>query len=216
MEPAKSDNCIHLFSMEDSGSNLEDNLNRTSKLGIPEVNNKKLEELTENLQETKEENKELRSKLKGYQEKLIKSEEKSHEYYEMYHKLLLEMKGSDGNKLKLEKKNIRLKNQLDILRRHLAKLETRVTPNIESRNFCEFEVNKWKHCFIVNFIQVHTEESDEDISQEPSEKFVNLPIEQELLNRCADYSSALRAKLVPASEIDIQHTVFNLKNQVLQ
>ena len=135
--------------MEDSGSNLEDNLNRTSKPGIPEVTTKKLEELTENLHETKEENNELKFKIRGYQEKLIKSEEKSHEYYEMHHKLLLEMKGSDGTKLELEKKNTRLKNQLDILRSHLVKLETRVTPSTELRSFCEFEVNKWKHCFIV-------------------------------------------------------------------
>lgn len=196
--------------------NLEDNLNKTSKLSLPDVQNKKIEELTENLQEVREENKEMKKKLKEYQEKLIKTEEKSYEYYEMYHQLMLEMKESEGSKQILSKKNVRLKNQLEVLKRHLTKLESRVSLSSESKNICEFEVNKWKHSFIVLPIQLNTEESDEDISQEPSEKFVNLPIEQELLNRCADYSSALRAKLVPASEIDVQHTIFNLKNQVLQ
>jgi chromosome segregation ATPase len=215
-ELSKSQNQLRLFSIEDNSLTSEDILNKTSKLCKIDSNPKELEELKQSLQDLKEDKKELEWKVKSLKEKLLKCEEKSHEYYEMYHKLILELKANDDYKKKLEKQNLHLKNQLEVLTRHLVKLEKRVFLKDDNQDFCEFEISGLKQNFIVNFKKINTEDSDDDISQESSEKFINLPINLKILKETAEYSSSLRSKLTVSSEIDQNHLIFHLKNQVLQ
>lgn len=61
-----------------------------------------------------------------------------------------------------------------------------------------------------------TENSDNEISEEISEKFLNLPIEQQMLSEMGEYSCYLRSSLQKSSEIDMNHILLNLRNQVLQ
>ena len=135
--------------MEDSLA-LEDLLNRTSKIGKIENESREIEELKQNLQDLKEEKKEFEWKIKNLNEKLLKSEEKSFEHYEMYHKLLLEIRANDDYKKKIEKQNFHIKNQLEILARYLVKLEKKMILKNEDEGVCEFEINNWKHNFIVS------------------------------------------------------------------
>lgn len=61
-----------------------------------------------------------------------------------------------------------------------------------------------------------TENSDEEISSEVSEKFLSLPIDPKLLSDMGEYSNFLRSSLQKSSEVNVHHVVLNLRNQVLQ
>ena len=100
----------------------------------------------------KENNKELRSKIKTMREKLLKGEEKAHEYYEMYHKLLLEHHKQQDDRNKYIKENTHLKNQMTIMSRYVAKLERKLAvKNDRMSSACEFEVqdNGWAKGLLV-------------------------------------------------------------------
>lgn len=214
-ETNKSANQIKLFSMEDSIVS-EDLLNRTSKIGKIENESREIEELKQNVHDLKEEKKDFEWKIKNLNEKLLKCEEKSFEYYEMYHKLLLEVRANDDYKKKIEKQNFHIKNQLEILTRYLIKLEKKMILKNQDEEVCEFEINNWKHNFIVSTTQITTEDSEDELSQEASENFMNLPINLSILQESSDYSSTLRSKLTPSSPIDLSHQILSLKSQVLQ
>ena len=49
-----------------------------------------------------------------------------------------------------------------------------------------------------------------------SERFINLPIEKNLLNQMGEYTNSLRSKLNSDTEVDLNHTILGLRNQVLQ
>ena len=103
----------------------------------------------------RQENKKIHMKLKETREKLLKSEEKSYEYYELYHKLIYENKKNDQERLQILKENVHIKNQLSILRSYIAKVERKLTSLAEkNEKFCEFEIkdNNWGKGYIVKNI----------------------------------------------------------------
>ena len=116
------------------------------------------EKLLTTISELKQDAKKLNAQVKESREKLLKSEERSHEYYELYYNLLYDQRKTDHNAQQISKENIHLKNQLELIQRYVGKLERKLAnrglnlgPNQEKESVCEFEVeeNRWGSNFIV-------------------------------------------------------------------
>jgi predicted RNase H-like nuclease (RuvC/YqgF family) len=129
-------------------SHKSDNLSKAIGFISSRCINDDCQELISDL---KVENKSLKLKLKHSKEKLIKSEEKAHEYYEIYHKLLLEHRGLDDASKRVHKENTHLSNQLEILSRHTGKLERKLASFVGKSCGTEFELcsDQWAKSLIV-------------------------------------------------------------------
>lgn len=157
--PCKNLISVSSFTMESSTliESVNEAYTNTSQLPkSPQETTAKTNNLLNTISELKQENKKFQSQLKETREKLLRIEEKSHEYYELYHTLLSKHQQSDQSSLLLQKENTHLKNQLQILQRHSGKLERKFfsrTSNTIPDEFCEFELEDsgWAKDFIVNF-----------------------------------------------------------------
>ena len=98
----------------------------------------------ETISELTQQNKLLQQKIRESREKLLKSEEKSHEYYEIYHNLIYEQRKSEQEKSQILKENAHIKSQALILRKYIFRLERKLTNKPEPSNFCEFELQENK------------------------------------------------------------------------
>ncbi|CAG9312444.1 unnamed protein product [Blepharisma stoltei] len=184
--------------------------------------NKKVKHLSRENQELVEKTKKLETELISSRTKLLKAEQLSHEYYEIYAKTAL-----NANKESSEIKA--LKEQNDSLHREIKKI-TKVIQDIDDRQK-RMKENKLHTTFVEfeeltdasipkDYVPIITEENEAISEQTTAFNLetvkVELTTDAEQLNLSNVYSSEIKRALEGNAELNREISIFHLKSQIIQ
>lgn len=165
---------------------------------------------------------ELELKLNATRKKQLAAEQKSHEYYECYHKTLhLINKDSSENAI-LKLQNEKLTRQLQRLTQSLQAIEDKFSSFVKDygkmKNSTQLEFEERSESFVCPVPVITEEESlDVDESDLPiSDPKIGIPIDTETLSWSNTYSANVKKYLEPNSALNREITIFHLRNQIIQ
>lgn len=164
----------------------------------------------------------LEQKLNETRKKQLSSEQKSHEYYECYHKTLhLINKDSSENAI-LKLQNDKLTRQIQRLTSSLQTLEDKFSCFLKDygdmKNSTHLEFEERSESFICR-VPVITEEESLDVDESDIQILdtkIGIPIDTETLSWINTYSATVRKHLEPNSTLNREITIFHLRNQIIQ
>lgn len=161
----------------------------------------------------------LEAKLAKATKKQLKAEQKSHEYYENYHRsMLLINKGSEESKL-LKQQNEHSMTQINKLSHALFELDQRyknfiaTTKDPKESTFAEFD--EISETSIIR--DINTTEPDE-LNSEISIQIVNknMSIDATNLLFTNNYTDSLKKAIEENTELSKEIAIFQLKNQIIE
>lgn len=180
-------------------------------------NRKKLKKLEEKIEDLKEENSKLAQKLKLSSEKIVELEQKSLEYYTLYHKTLNLIQKDSNDYLILMKKNEVLNKSLKKLIGSLQEQEKKLAVVTElqgSRDATQVEFMDT----VFSSSRVKTTEIDEllESSSEFELTVKELSLCPEKFSFCSTYGEQLENALESNKTLSKDLIIYQLKNQLIE
>lgn len=163
----------------------------------------------------------LETKLKNMTSRQLATEQKSHEYYECYHKTLYLINRDSSELAVLKHKNESLTKQVMKLAKSLQALDAQyksfISDYFKMNNTTIQEFQDKSESFIGEMpIFTEEEELDPEQSEIPFDFKLDSPIDTEPLQTNEVYSATVKKYLEANSALSKDVTIFNMKNHIIQ